>query len=235
MPEPSATYKNVREAWTAVRKKPRETFEKRLMRQCMPLHARLFAPLARMGDKRHFQKDLEGLRAIGNSTNVDEFNHAVGSLSNMTLVERSLLRRFLGIRVDAERVAAELDDLVSMLKPVAPPPDLYTSPKASAGRGGGTAGSAGPVREANPSAIRRLRVVHEAVVKGMAPEKAAEAEGWDFAAMTSLLAEYKQGRPDLEWLASYLGQLEQIRSLEAENQRLTRLTTELSSRLVQSG
>ena len=95
----------------------------------------------------------------------------------------------------------------------------------------------GPNREASDSAtlaVRRLKRFHASVVAGLSLAEAAAEAGVALEEIGPLLERHKAGRSELVWLVEYLAQAGKLEELREENERLMRLTADLSRKLVQA-
>jgi hypothetical protein len=86
---------------------PPSKFEKRALRKCLYLHARIVAPLLRLLNPGHFRRDRDFIHYFGEARDWQEATAEIADLHYQDRTEPHFARRVLRIRVSA-RKAGEL-------------------------------------------------------------------------------------------------------------------------------
>ncbi len=209
----------------AYRWKP-EQYGWSVFRRCLHRHARLVAGPFRLWNPSFFQADFEVITAIGRATTQLELQVLIDEFENRRVVERDLLHATFRIRLSNYRLTETFMDLVPLLKP---------APTAAIPENGAQV-SLAPSREVSDSAIlalRRLKRFHTAVVAGISLAEAAADAGISLDEIGPQIERHKAGRPELIWLGEYLAQIAKVTELREENDRLMRLTADLTRKLIQ--
>ncbi|HTH46002.1 MAG TPA: hypothetical protein VMB21_00695 [Candidatus Limnocylindria bacterium] len=226
MSDPKPQFDTFQAAYCAAHRCTPEQFGWVVFRRCLHRHALPVAAFMRLWDPSFFQSDFEVITAIGRSATQEELQVLIDEFENRRVVERDLLHATLRIRLSNFRLTETFLELVPLLKPAPAAAAPETEAKATPV----------PSREAADSltlALRRLKRLHAAVVVGTPlPEAAAEA-GMALEEIGPLIERHKAGRPELVWLGEYLVQLGKLAELRDENERLMRLTADLTRKLIQ--
>ncbi len=195
-------------------------------RRCLHRHALLVAGPLRLWNPSFFQADFEVISAIGRATTQLELQVLIDEFENRRVVERDLLHATFRIRLSNYRLTETFMDLVPLLKP---------APAVAVPENGAKV-TRSPNREVSDSAtlaLRRLKRFHTAVVSGISPAEAAAEAGIALEEIGPLIERHQAGRPELAWLGEYLAQISKLTELREENERLMRLTADLTRKLIQ--
>src|SRR5208283_3754478 len=90
---------------------PPSEFEKRALRKCLYLHARISAPLLRRLDPGWFERDLSFIQYFGNAKDRQEVTDAVAALHYREHLQPRFVRNTLRLRLSvrkADRLAVDL-------------------------------------------------------------------------------------------------------------------------------
>ena len=223
MAEARPQFNNFKEAYCAAHRCAPERYDRSVFHRCLYRHAVLFARPVWWWDRHIFQQDFELIAAIGRASTERELQVLIDEFENFRLVERNLLHATLRIRLSTTRLTVTFHELLPLLNPPAPVQTPQAVPVV--GRENG---------DSSALMVRRLKRFHAEVVAGETTAKAVVAAGLEIGEIRSQLARHKEGRPELAWLEEYLAQDELLAELREENARLTRLTTDLTQRLLRS-
>lgn len=226
MSDPKPQFDTFREAYCAAHRCSPEQFGWAVFRRCLHRHALLVAPILRLGDPTFFQADFEVITAIGRATSQLELQVLIDEFENRRVVERDLLHATLRIRLSNFRLTETFLGLVPLLKPAPAVAPTVAEPKVALAPGREAADSA-------TLALRRLKRFHGSVVSGMPLAEAAREAGIALEEVGPQIERHKAGRPELVWLGEYLGQVGKLVELREENERLMRLTADLTRKLIQ--
>ena len=226
MSDSKPQFDSFKDAYCAAYRCKAEQYGWSVYRRCLHRHALLLAGPLRLWNPSFFQADFELITAIGRATTQLELQVLIDEFENHRMVERDLLHATLRIRLSNFRLTETFMDLVPLLKPAptAPLPE------------NGTKVSLAPSREAADSAalaLRRLKRFHTAVVAGISLAEAAADAGISLDEIGAQIERHKAGRPELVWLGEYLAQIAKLTELREENDRLMRLTADLTRKLIQ--
>lgn len=219
-------FDTIREAFCAVHRCGPETFEKKVLWFGLHRHAWLPAHWMWWFERDYFVDDLGAIRHMGDARSEPELQRAIDDLENLKLVERSIRRGTLALRVSATRTIRLLQPLVPLLKPLPSqtemirPPANYNTPAGGAYARVGAAADPGPRNEGTALTIRRLKRLHGDVVAGRDWKLALGDSGLEADRVDALLAENSEGRPELVWLRRYLTEHRELELLREENDRL---------------
>lgn len=228
-------YDTVREAFCAVYRCRPEKFEKKVFWKGIYRHAWLPAHWMWWVERDFFADDLGAISSIGDARSEPELQRGIDDLENLALVERSIRRGTLKIRVSGTRLVRLLQPLVPLLKPL--PSQSEISPPA-----GTTVPAApeparpepAPRAEGMAITLRKLKRLHADIVAGRALELALADGGLDRDRVEAQLAEHSAGRPELAWLREYLAAQRELAQLRQENTRLQKAVAELTLRLTEA-
>lgn len=216
MPEnPPRQFDTLREAFAAVYRCAETDFDRRLFWKGLHPHAWLPAHWMWWFEREFFRLDLEAVRALGSARCEADLQRAIDDLENQCLVERSIRRGRLRIRLSPSHLIAVLRPLLPLLRPVeGEVPETFVVRASAHAPGAATprTSRALPVDRAQGGAhtLRKLKRLHTEVVTGRnLPEALAEA------ALTreeaeAALAQVSADRPELEWLRGYLADLAEL-------------------------
>lgn len=237
MAEPKPQFDNFQEAYCAAHRCSPERFGWVVFRRCLHRHALLAAPFLRLWDPTFFQADFEVITAIGRATNQLDLQVLIDEFENHRMVERDLLHATFRIRLSNFRLTESFLELVPLLKPVpTPAPASAPATPTVLARAAEARVTPAQTREASDSAtlaVRRLKRFHASVVAGMSLAEAAAEAGVALEEIGPLVERHKAGRSELIWLGEYLAQAGKMAELREENERLMRLTADLSRKLTQ--
>jgi hypothetical protein len=221
---PKKKYKNLREAYCGARRVRPQRFERSVFWKALLPHAVIPTFFSFWWFERSlFQRDLEAIRSIGSARNERELDAAIEEYDNLNALERSVRRSILGFRVTGKRlynIFVPLLDLVEL--PDAPLEMDYKIRQ----------NSSMDSRDGGAAALRRLRRIHSEVVAGKELKQVLAELGASREEFRADLERYHANRPDLAWFWTYLTHEEELEALRQENNRLTKLTADLSSRLL---
>lgn len=229
-------FDTIREAFCAVHRCPPEAFEKKVLWFGLHRHAWLPAHWMWWFERDYFVDDLGAIRHMGDARSEPELQRASDDLENLKLVERSIRRGTLAIRVSATRTIRLLQPLVPLLKPlpsqteILRPPANYNTPAGGAYARVGAAAEAGPRNEGTALTIRRLKRLHADVVAGRDWKLALADSGLEADRVDPLLADNAEGRPELVWLRQYLAEHRELLRLREENDRLKKALEALTQK-----
>jgi hypothetical protein len=185
-------------------------------------------------ERGYFGDDFGMIHAMGEARSEPELQRAIDDLENLKLVERSIRRGPLAIRVSGTRVIQLLQPLVPLLKPLPSSTELFhdrpSTPAGGAFARVGAATEAGPRGEGSALTVRKLRRLHADVGAGRDWHLALSDSGMDADRVETLLAEQSEGRSELVWLRRYLAEHRELDQLRTENDRLKKAVEALSNR-----
>lgn len=169
-----------------------------------------------------FQKDFEALKSAGAARNDAELEIAANEYENLMGVERGFRRGTLHIRTTGGRIGEALERYLPLVSKVVEEENPQLPVKVV------------PMdnREGHALIIRRVRKIRDEIIQGHPLEPALVESGLSMAELRQHLETHSAGRPDLVWLEGYLTQIDQLKQLKDENQRLTRVAADLSARLL---
>jgi hypothetical protein len=222
---PSPRFDTLREAYAAVYHCAPEAFERRVFWKGLYRHAWLPAHWMWWFEREFFRPDLEAVRAIGNARNEPDLQRAIDDLENHGLVERSIRRGRLMIRLSPNRLIYLLQPLLPLLHPPAEEPDHYipVAPvrelTSEEPRSGGRSPHAARAGERIPGGVQLVRVLkrlHGDIVSGRELSLALADAGLTRSEATAALREVASGRAELEWLQGYFQLLDEVERLRSE-------------------
>lgn len=234
--QPTQQFDTIREAFCAVHRCGPEAFEKQVLWFGLHRHAWLPAHWMWWFERGYFVDDLGAIRHMGDARSEPELQRAIDDLENLKLVERSIRRGPLAIRVSATRTIRLLQPLVPLLKPLPSSTELFRAPaNFNTPAGGafarvGTVAEAGPRNEGTALTVRRLKRLHADVVAGRDWHLALADSGLAGDRVDALLGENAEGRPELAWLRRYLAEHRELDALREENDRLRKAVETLGRR-----
>lgn len=226
-------FDTIRDAFCAVHKCGPEGFEKKVLWFGLYRHAWLPAHWMWWFERDYFVDDLGAIRHMGDARSEPELQRAVDDLENLKLVERSIRRGTLALRVSATRVIRLLQPLVPLLRPLPSSTEIFqnrNTPASGAYARVGAAAEAAPRSEGAALTVRRLKRLHADVVAGREWHLALNDSGLEADRVDALLGENAGGRPELAWLRRYLADHRELETLRAENDRLRKAVEALSNR-----
>jgi len=219
-------FDTIREAFCAVHRCPPEAFEKKVLWFGLHRHAWLPAHWMWWFERGYFVDDIGAIRHMGDARSEPELQRAIDDLENLKLVERSIRRGTLALRVSATRTIRLLQPLVPLLKPlpsqteILRPTTNFNPPAIGASARAGGVAESGPRNEGTALTIRRLKRLHGDVVAGRDWKLALADSGLEADRVEALLSENSEGRPELVWLRRYLAEHRELEQLREENDRL---------------
>jgi hypothetical protein len=167
-------------------------------------------------EREFFRTDLEAVEALGEARCEADFRRAIDDLENHGLVERSLRRGRLRIRLSPSRLGRVLTPLLPLLKPV---------PERSEPAAAITAIPSPIPAEGTRRTVRRvdevksLRRIHAQIVAGTPLAEVLSDSGWDRTELLGSLSEHAGAHPELAWLLSYLRLLDEVEALRGARQK----------------
>ena len=201
-------FDTLREAYAAVYDCRPGEFEHRVFWRCLYPHAGVPARWMWWVERDFFRTDLETVHALGEARSSADLERAIDDLENNALVERSIRRGTLRIRLSPSRLGRLLKPLLPLLKPL---PERSDSEPETTPTPAPAEGARRPLRRVDE--LKSLRRIHSRIVAGIpAPEVLQEA-GWGRDEVFGSLAEHAPGHPELAWLLSYLRMLDEVESL----------------------
>lgn len=175
-----------------------------------------------------FAVDLDVINNLGRTGSTEEFVSVLRDLDSANHIERSIRRGIFKIRVNPEKLRLIREDIDYLIDP----PKLVNVLEGSkvaiepmplgTGASPGSSSTSGPGRAVATSS-RRLREAHRDLTAGrslesfLAESKVSEDE------LIAEAAEAGKRAPEMRWLHGYLLQLQKLRSVEAEHERLRRV------------
>jgi hypothetical protein len=216
MTTPTPQFDTLREAYAAVYDCRPEAFERRVFWRCLYPHAGLLAWWMWWVEREFFRTDLEAVEALAEARCEADFRRAIDDLENHGLVERSLRRGRLMIRLSPSRLTRLLTPLLPLLKPVPErsEPGAAVTALPSPIPAQGTRRSVRRVDE-----VKSLRRIHAQIVAGTPLAEVLSESGWDRTELLGSLPEHAGAHPELAWLLSYLRLLEELESLRGARQK----------------
>lgn len=213
-PTPQHQVDRLRDAYAVVYRCGAEDFERRVFWRSLHHHAWLPARWFWWTDREFFRPDFEFLRSLGDARSESDLERALDDLGNQGLVERSIRRNYLGIRLSAARLSRRLRPLLPLLKPVEESaPGDFEIPASS----GPSPGIARPSRAttAAPShrtvpRLRSLKRLHGEIVSGRPIAEALSGVEMTWSEAEAALAEASSDHPELAWLARYLADMREL-------------------------
>ena len=213
-PTPDPQVDALRDAYALVYRCRSDDFEQRVFWKGLNWHAWLPARWFWWTDREFFRPDFEFLRSLGDACSESDLQRALDDLANQGLVERSIRRNYLGIRLSAARLSRCLQPLLPLLRPVEESaPERFdiaasSGPSPAMARPSRTAPADPPQRTA--LRLRSLKRLHSEIVSGRPiPEALADAE-LTWAEAEAALVEAAPGRPELAWLGRYLTDMREL-------------------------
>ncbi len=219
MPEdPPRQFDTLREAFAAVYRCTETDFDHRVFWKGLYRHAWLPAHWMWWAEREFFQTDIEAIHALGFVRCEADLERAIDDLENQGLVERSIRRGRLMIRLSPSRLIAVLRPLLPLLRPLAgEAPETFAvrasahAPGAAAPR---TSRALPPDRaQGGAHALRTLKRLHAEIVAGRNLDAALAAADLTRAEAQAALARVSADRPELEWLRGYLADLAELEQL----------------------
>ncbi len=222
---PSPRFDTLREAYAAVYHCAPEAFERRVFWKGLYRHAWLPAHWMWWFEREFFRPDLEAVRAIGNARNEPDLQRAIDDLENHGLVERSIRRGRLMIRLSPNRLIYVLRPLLPLLHPAAEEPVHYIpvvpvrEPTSDPARSSGRSPHAARAGERIPGGVQLVRVLkrlHGDIVSGRELSLALADAGLTRSEAEAALREVAPGRSELEWLQGYFHLLDEVERLRSD-------------------
>jgi hypothetical protein len=243
MAEIGKQYSTFKDAYCAVHRCAPERFEQHVFWKCVFRQTLPLVWVFYLTKRDLFHPDVEAIESIGAASSLSELQLLIDEFENRHLVERSLRRRILRVRMSSFRLDRTFRSLAASLRPPEPVPVQLPKARPEAPRpasprpaGGVSTGESASepreVRDGGPLIVRRLRRLHAEVVAGRPVEQASINAGIPPAELKAALAENKAGFADLVWLDEHLSLREEVLRLRVENDRLNRVTADLSTRLL---
>jgi hypothetical protein len=211
MTTPTPQFDTLREAYTAVYDCRPEEFERRVFWRCLYPHAGLLAWWMWWVEREFFRTDLEAVQALAEARCEADLRRAIDDLENHGLVERSLRRGRLRIRLSPSRLRRVLEPLIPLLRPAPQRPESspVVLPVPSPAEG-----TRRPLRRVDE--VKSLRKIHARIVAGTPLTEVITEAGWEQADLLGSLTDHSEGNPELAWLLSYLRVLEEVETLRKD-------------------
>ena len=230
MTDSKPQFSNFKDAYCAAHECAADRFESKVFWRCLRRHALPVAGLLRLRYPDFFQADFEAISAIGRAISEGELQVLVAEFENLRLVERGLLHATFQIRLSSVRLMQAFQELVPLLRPPEAVPVAVKM--ALPARATAAVSVSREVADSSLMTVRCLKRLHAEVVTGRNLERATAEVGLEPAKIRDLLARHREGRPELAWLDEYLRQQQTWTELQRENERLARLVTDLSAKLL---
>lgn len=234
-PESEPKFSTIREAFCAYYRCRADAFEHKAFWKTLYPHAVLPAIPIWLFNRRFFHADLETIRQFGACRNPAEFAAVMSEFSTANLLERTIRRGRLRIRVSGTRVLGMFNRLRDYLHPsdVEMIEEYVRHSNASE-----SATTKKSVRMPTPSLkespavmLRKLRQAHEELVAGGDKNRVLERIGMTEDALLEALGIYGGGTPGLVWLRDGLLREQHLKRLELENAQLNRAVARLTQEL----
>ena len=213
-PAPDPHVDALRDAYALVYRCRAEDFEQRVFWKGLYWHAGLPARWFWWTDREFFRPGFEFLRSVGDARSEGDLQRALDDLANQGLVERSIRRNYLGIRLSAARLARRLQPLLPLLRPVEESAPERFDIAASSGPQPGMArpSRAAPADPPQRTALRlrSLKRLHSEIVSGRPITEALADAELTWAEAEAALVEAAPGRPELAWLGRYLADMREL-------------------------
>ena len=155
----------------------------------------------------------------------------MGEFDTRCRLERSIRRAVFRMRVSGARLSPLFSTLLPLIRPPSPSPVVIVPKRNPQGITAGEGPENRETRENTGMVVRRLKRFHADIVGGRPLPEALAVLGVGLDEATALLGKHRSGRPDLEWLHDHLAERGQLEWLRAENARLARQATEMSTKL----
>ncbi len=201
-------FETLREAYAAVYDCRPEEFEHRVFWRCLYPLAGVPARWMWAVERDFFRTDLEAVQALAEARCDADLSRAIDDLENHALVERSLRRGMLRIRLSPSRLGRLLRPLLPLLRPL---PERLDSEPAIAPTPAPAEGGRRSLRRVDE--VKSLRRIHGRIVAGIPVPKALEEVGWNQDELLGSLLAHSAADPELAWLLSYLRLLEEVETL----------------------
>ena len=201
-------FDTLREAYAAVYDCRPEEFEHRVFWRCLYPHAGVPARWMWWVERDFFRTDLEAVQASAEARCDADLRRAIDDLHNHALVERSIRRGTLRIRLSPSRLGRLLKPLLPLLTPL---PERKESEPLIAPTPAPAEGTRRPTRRVDE--LKSLRRIHSRIVAGIAIPEALQEAGWGKAELLGSLTEHAPAHPELAWLLSYLRMLDEVEAL----------------------
>ena len=222
-------FDTIREAFCAVYKCRPEAFEKKVFWRGLYRHAWLPAHWMWWFERDFFGADLSSIHAMGEARSEPELHRAIDDLENLKLVERSIRRGTLVIRVSGTRVINVLQPLVPLLKPLPSHTEFITTAEPGTRLPTDAPVDSAPRSDGVAMTVRRLKRLHTDVAAGRDWNLALTDSGLDPQRLEALLAENSAGRPELAWLRRYVADQRELERLRVENEGLRKAVEALKA------
>ena len=166
-------------------------------------------------DRSLFDTDFDIIRALGDTAGKEACTSIMDELHNANRVERSFLRRTMGIRVSGGRLLDlrdELDDLIAeraVVNPLAGASRTIRAPALAPS-------------SSSAATLRKLRQVRTAIIDGQPLAATLRAAGMTEDELVDQLAAHSAGRPEFAWLHGQLARDRRLRETEREIERFKR-------------
>jgi hypothetical protein len=166
-------------------------------------------------DRSLFDTDFDIIEALATTATREEFTAVLDELHNSNRVERSFLRRTLGVRVSGGQLLElrdEVHDLIAaraVVHPVSGPTKAVVAP-------------AREPSSSNAMTLRKLRQAQTAIIDGQPLDRTLRSMRMTEAEFIDQLAEYSVGRPELAWLRTQLLRDRRLSDVERELDELKR-------------
>lgn len=201
-------FDTLREAYAAVYDCRPEEFEHRVFWRCLYPHAGVPARWMWWVERDFFRTDLETVHALGEARSSADLERAIDDLENNALVERSIRRGTLRIRLSPSRLGRLLKPLLPLLKPL---PERQESELVTAPTPSPAEGARRPLRRVDE--LKSLRRIHSRIVAGIPVPEALQEAGWERDEVLGSLAGHAPAHPELAWLLSYIRVLDEVEAL----------------------
>jgi len=208
-----------------------DDFERKVFfKSVSPLRLPLVVPLFLLFPER-FDLDLDIIEQAGKTRSKDEFSQALDEFHNAMRVERSKLKKHLGMRMSGSRLMDlrdELDPLIERVREVERPVAKPAVTPAAARESTPAPVAARAPTESRALVSRRVRQAHAAVTEGRPLAEALASCGLSEPQFLELLATEGAANPAYRWLHAQLERDRRLAEAEAEIARLNRAVTDQS-------
>lgn len=126
---PTALARDFREAFCRRYRCTPAEYERRAFWKTVQRHALVLIPAMGGFDRKLFAKDLEALRLLGRAVTTEDLEGVLAEFGGVNTVERSIRRRWLGMRISGARMARLFGELsTEIAQPAEPAPVLPAGP-----------------------------------------------------------------------------------------------------------
>lgn len=227
-----------------------DDYERTVFFMAIPPVRRPFVfPLYHLAPDR-FDLDHDIIEELGKTRTRDEFSGILDEFHNAMRVERSRLKRFLGMRIQGSRlmdIREELDHLIAPAEsrrklargdapvPAARPTAVVARPTEGPGsadeiasRPAGVTKAAYAPSESRSVTLRKVKQASAAIMEGRAVKQVLDSAGLTEEQFLELLAADSAGNPSFRWLREQLLQERRLKAAEEEIARLNRAVADQS-------